>query len=299
DTFSSDKEKLDTFFYASSGVSLPIAEGFEEDTFPPSDWMLAEAGDAYSPWFQDTVRKSGSFSAGAFNTIFIFDNEGRAEGLETPVFDLTRASKPELSFDLAYNYDLYTPPYTTETLLLTDTLDILISTDCGATFTSLFRNQGAALATFAQPILNPLSVESDFISPSDSNWRHYTIDLSAFAGAPEAFIKFNYISGLGGSIYLDNVAIGTSLAVKAAGKIVACRAFPNPASNTVTFCTQPNSPISLSISDVTGRTLLINSAVTDGAGDYTMDIHTLVPGIYLARMSSMNSTSTMKLTIQK
>ncbi len=294
-----DNEKIDTFESVSQGMPLPLSEGFEENTFPPPGWMLQLAGDIFSPWFQDTVRKSGAFSAGAFNSIFYFDNSGRAEGLLSPVLDLTSAPSPQLSFDLAYNFDEYTPPYFTGTFDLTDTLNVLISTDGGVTYTSLFRSNGADLATFAGPIINPLTVDAVFINPADSNWRHYTLDLSQYASAPEAIIKFNYVSGLGGSIYIDNVNVGSPLAGVQVSTPIACSVYPNPAADRVTITGDPNSTAAITILDVAGREVLSRGGMTDGSGAFALNTHALVPGIYLARIAIGRDASTVKLAIER
>jgi predicted esterase len=298
DTFTSNNEKIDTFQLISQGDVLPFNEGFEEAQFPPPGWLLQQAGDIFSPWFQDTVRKSGAFSAGAFNSIFYFDNEGRAEGLLSPVVDLTSMPNPQLSFDVAYNYIRYTPPYFTSTVDFTDTLDILISTDGGANYTSLFRKYGADLATFAEPNLNPLSAQAVIIAPQDSNWRHYTIDLSNYSTAPEAFIKFNYISGLGGSIYLDNVNVSAPLSVKVVTP-VSYNIYPNPAVDRVMVVGDPENQIQITVQDITGRDVLSGEGRTNASGEFLLDTHTLTAGIYLVRTTTGQTVSATKLVIQR
>ncbi|MFI5201202.1 MAG: T9SS type A sorting domain-containing protein [Candidatus Kapaibacterium sp.] len=299
DTIASNNEKLDTFQLISQGSALPFSEGFEESEFPPPGWLLQLAGDIQSPWFQDTVRQSGAFSAGAFNSIFYFDNSGRAEGLLSPVLDLTSTPNPQLSFDIAYNYDRYTPPYTTGgTVDLTDTLEILISTDGGVTYSSLFRKAGAELATFAAPIHNPSSAQAVIITPQDSNWRHYTIDLTPYSSAPEAFLKFNYISGLGGSIYIDNVNVGLPLAVQASAPI-SYHVFPNPASDRVTIVGDAVSKVQVAMLDVAGREVLSSEGMTDGSGSFVLDTHHLIAGVYLVRVNIGQHSTTMKLVIQR
>lgn len=297
DTFTKANQLIDTISYVSKGLALPVSEGFEEDTvFPPPGWLLQLAGDVFSPWFQDTVRKSGSYSAGAFNSIFFFDNAGRAEGLVSPVVDLTSVPDPQLSFDLAYNDVRYTPPYFTGTVNFADTLDVLISTDGGITFTSLFRKAGASLATFSAPTLNPLSYSAVFIQPADSNWRHYTINLSQYATAPEAMVKFNYISGLGGSIYIDNVEFSGPLDVRPASA-VSFQVYPNPATDWVAIVGTPNSESSISVMDAAGREVLSWHGRTNAAGDITLDTRDLAPGIYFMHATLGNETTTTNLAI--
>src|SRR5579883_458978 len=286
--------------YDAHGTSLPVVADFESSsTDLPQGWILEQAGDVYSAWSIDsTVAKSGTNSLNAFNTIWIFDNQGRAEGLLSPVMDMTTTSSPQLSFDVSFTYDQYTPPYVKDTVNFTDTLDILISTDCGATFTSVWRKSGADLATFAEPVMNPLSLQADFFTPDDTNWRHYTIDLSHYASATDATIKFNYISGLGGLIWLDNIRIGTALAVN---EPVATHdgIYPNPANDHATVIGQPGSIIHVEISDIAGHRVSSTDCVANASGAVMLDTHALATGVYLMRIDSGNAMHFEKLVIDR
>jgi len=299
DTLTSANEKIDTFEYASRGISLPVSEGFEESSFPPPGWMLELAGDAYSPWSPDnTVAHSGSVSVGAFNTVLVFDNQGRAEGLLSPVLNLTTIANPQVSFYVAYNYHRYTPPYVTSTVDFVDTLDVLISTDSGATYTSLFRKAGADLATFADPIINPLSISADFIAPKDTNWRRYSVDLSHYAAAPEAIVKFSYISGLGGSIYIDDVNFAGPSAVQTSAPVT-YGVYPNPATDRMTLVSAPGSRVQIAVLDVAGRQVLSAQGMTNGLGEFLLDTHNLIAGVYLIRASVGQTARTGKLIIRR
>ena len=217
----------------SSGTALPsLSEGFEGSTFPPPGWVLQEAGDFYSAWDVDnTTAKTGSQSAGTFNTILIFDNAARAEGLITPLVTVP-ANKPLLSFDVGYNYHRYTPPYFTANVDFADTLEVLLTTDCGAHYSRIFKKGGTQLATFSTPIINSLSIQTDFATPADSNWLTENIDLSSVlngGNATNVRFKFNYISALGGSINIDNVRVGSATGVSPIAKGSIYRIYPNPA----------------------------------------------------------------------
>lgn len=89
-------------------------------------------------WYIDSdVKKSGKNSIGTFNN-FLFYSLGSKNFLATPMLDISSLSYKEFSFNLAFNYVKFTPPYVTAETIFTDTLEVLISTDCGKTFTSLF-----------------------------------------------------------------------------------------------------------------------------------------------------------------
>ncbi len=281
DTITFNNEKKVPFQVKTTGVALPLTEGFE-GVFPPVDWIQYLAGDAYSPWAADsTTFKTGIASMGTFNTILIFDNSGRKEDIASPLLDLTSIANPYLTFDVAYNYHHYAPPVTTIDTIFADTLEVLISTDCGATYTSLYKKGGTQLATFASPILNPTSIAADFIVPADSNWRTEGIDLSAYSTDNKAIVKFSYISALGGSINIDNVKFrGNPVKTEQLQLLHAGNVFPNPANDHV-LVTAGNSVLDhIAIVDMTGKTVMLVNC-EQGRTEMQVNIASLIEGVYI------------------
>lgn len=298
DTITINNTKSDAFQVVTSGMALPLTEGFEGATFPPADWIQYLAGDAYSAWSPDnTVHKTGSGSAGAFNTILIFDNAGRKEELATPLLDLTSAQQPYLSFDVAYNYHRYTPPYLTVDTSFADTLEVFVSTDLGATYTSIYRKRGADLATFTSPILNATSIAAAFIAPTAGNWRTDIIDLAGYAASDKAIFKFSYTSALGGSINIDNIKVaGTPLHTpQMAG--TAYKVYPNPSENRVNIFTGNDHLDRITLADATGKEVLqvIN---TEGNNELSVNTSELANGVYLVRVFTENKVQNTMLTVQ-
>ena len=281
DTVISNNAQAASLHYLANPLTA-LKEGFENRIFPPTGWTLEAAGDFYTAWDVDnTVAKTGSQSAGTFNTILYFDNAGRGEGLITPSITIP-STKPVLSFDVAYNYHEYTPPYFTATVDFADTLEVLVSTDCGAHYSSLYKKGGADLATFSTPIINPLSIQADFATPADSNWRNERIDLSSLSAggsATAAVFKFNYISALGGSINLDNVFVGSVTAVPSDKNTQHFQVYPNPVSDNL-FVSGAAST-SVSIANMLGQVEIATDITSDRqsismaklpAGSYIMTI---------------------------
>jgi pimeloyl-ACP methyl ester carboxylesterase len=298
DTVTANNQQSGTVKRAGAALTA-LNEGFE-GSFPPSGWTLEEAGDFYTAWVDDnTVARTGSQSVNAFNTIFFFDNSGRSEGLITPAISLP-AVKPMLSFDVAYNYHRYTPPYLTATVDFADTLEVLISNDCGASYTRLYKKGGADLATFSNPILNPLAINDLFAAPADSNWRTERIDLSGYpSGGNDVFVKFNYISALGGSINIDNVQIGSATSVAGAASRPGFRVYPNPASGEVRVASSGEAIRKLEVVDMAGRKVLSATAEDQHATLMTLDTRNLPAGIYMLQIHAADGMRMEKLSIKK
>lgn len=285
-------------FYLPAAPLSSLNEGFEGSDFPPPGWTLLQSGDFYTAWEQDnSIALTGSNSATAFNTILIFDNLSRADALVTPPVNVAAMNAPLLSFDVSFSYDRYTPPYFTADVDFADTLEVLASTDCGSHFSSIYRKGGAELATFANPVINPLNLNSLFPVPADSNWRHETIDLNAWktSGSPVIF-KFNYISGLGGAINIDNVYVGANTAVAEVKKNVPVVA-PNPAHDLLWVSLENASLIRLELYDMSGRILL--QKLASGQGQHQLQLSTadLPEGLYLLHITSSEGSFVRKVTL--
>ncbi|RYD53260.1 MAG: T9SS type A sorting domain-containing protein [Sphingobacteriales bacterium] len=262
--------------YYQSVPDTGLSEGFE-GAFPPARWALDPAGDAYSVWAEDnTVARTGQQSLSAFNTILIFDNQGRKEKLVSPLVTV-KPNQSILQFDVAYNYHRYTPPYLNPATDFADTLEVEASTDCGATYQPLYKKGGAQLATFASPILNPLSVNACFINPSVSNWRTESISLSGIAGTTpvNALFRFVYTSALGGSINIDNVAVRSTTAVTSVSGTEAFKLYPNPAQEQVVVSGAAG--MTLTVVNTLGQVLIRQNL---SGTDQTLDVRSLVPGVY-------------------
>ena len=114
----------------------------------------------------------------------------------SPAFNFTALTSPVVHFYCAYR------SYSTEN----DSLQFLISTDNGATFGNVptaFRkafNSTPSLAT------GP-SQTTPFTPTSVSDWRHETVDLSAYAGMNNIVFAFRGVCDYGNNLWLDDFIV--------------------------------------------------------------------------------------------
>lgn len=171
---------------ATGGATLPISEGFVSATFPPTNWGINNGGNAVT-W----VRSNSVGNAPTAGNSARFDNynvnaAGDSDDLVMQPADLSSMGTVQLTFDVAYaRYDAVN----------FDQLDVLVTDDCGQTYTTVYSKSGSTLATDAD----------NTNSYSPGTWRTETIDLSAFAGSSKVDILFRNISGWGNNLYLDNI----------------------------------------------------------------------------------------------
>ncbi len=191
-------------FTINSSASLPFNEDFE-GIFPPNNWTNISA-DEYTgdPWDTDpsvrqwekravTQQSSGvAGNAAAFNGFSYGYNTGGLDELVTPSIDFTNASSPQLKFQVSYKY------YGASNF---EKLRVLVSTDCGVTYSPVYDKQYTelALATAGQST-------TSWAPTLASHWREETIDLSAYAGEITTF-KFEATNGYGNNLYIDKINI--------------------------------------------------------------------------------------------
>ncbi|MEM9920934.1 MAG: T9SS type A sorting domain-containing protein [Bacteroidota bacterium] len=119
--------------------------------------------------------------------------------LLSPNYDFTNITGAKISFDLAYAQ--WIDNAMNPNSLRSDSLFVIVSTDCGSTFDNVvFETGGAEMATSAP-------TNAQFIPVLASQWDNIEVDLSAFSGLPNVTIAIANQSDLGNYLYLDNINI--------------------------------------------------------------------------------------------
>jgi len=76
------------------------------------------------------------------------------------------------------------------------------------------------------------------------------------------------------------------------------KAFPNPASNMITFTFPASQNVSVKVFDISGKEIM-NKVIDGNAGTYTADLSELTSGIYFYQITLDNNTVTRKFSIVK
>ncbi|MCR9173677.1 MAG: M43 family zinc metalloprotease, partial [bacterium] len=172
-----------------TGSALPIVEGFDSGTFAPTGWSVGNGGNQAVTWVQDPNNNGTAPTPGNSASIDFFNTNtsGDQDSLFVLPADFTGLVSAQLTFDKAYAR--YNATYN-------DRMQVLVSTDCGNTWSVELDQAGTALAT--EP-----DQTAAYTNPSV--WVNETIDLSAYVGQSNVQIAFVGISGWGQFLYLDNV----------------------------------------------------------------------------------------------
>src|SRR3989338_3675053 len=189
-----------------AGTTGNFSQNFSSSAFPYANYHIASTtGDNWTR----VATNTGSIK---------YDNYTFAAGKQGDTYiapiDMTTISSPSMTFDVAYRQ------YQTEN----DKLDVFVSSDCGATWTSVYSKQGSTLATGA-------AQTAAFTPASSSDWRNETLSLTSYASASKLHIKFTATSAYGNNLYVDNINIAAA-GVNELNQ-VGMDVYPNPASDVV------------------------------------------------------------------
>ena len=178
---------------SSTGVALPISEGFTATTFVPTNWSLVNANSSPTTWVRTTLAGNAPTTGNSM----MFDNFSYSDGdddeVRLPGASFSGLSSAQLQFDVAY------AAYSTTSF---DGLQVLVSTDCGLTFTSVYNKTGATVAAGNLPTA---AAQTTAFTPTAAQWRTETVNLTAYVGNPKVIVAFRNLSNYGNRLFVDNI----------------------------------------------------------------------------------------------
>jgi|GEM_PF-384396 len=213
-------DSLSKTFSAAGSVNAPLVEGFEGASFPPANWSLVNPDNGIT-WSKAPVGRASSSSA--FVNTYNYPSNGQRDELYTPVIKYSGVDSVKLKFDIA----AVTYSYPGTTGIPIDTLEVILTKDCGNTFTTIYKKWGEDLQTINDPNY-PQS--NEFFPTNTRMWRTDSVDLTAYANDPSIMIAFRLINNYENNVFIDNVSVTTRTLpalLKQRGYLVLPTAFQN------------------------------------------------------------------------
>lgn len=268
--------------------SNPVyTEGFEGSPVPNADWQVINGNAGSNTWEQTTVAAAtGTHCVRLVNSS---SYDGYEDDLIGPSIDMTAVTgtAPTMTFKVAHAQ---------KTSSSADKLQVLVSTNCGQSWTLRKNLSGASLSTAGV-------VSSSFV-PSASQWVTQSVNLSGYATQPDLFYKFVFTSNAGNNIYIDDINISaTPDGVDELENNINFNVYPNPSENTafVSFDLISKENVTVKLFDLVGRKLVDVLDTSLNEGEYQYEISNndkLAPGVYFVTLTAGSHSFTKKLIVK-
>ncbi|TAL57135.1 MAG: hypothetical protein EPN85_14515, partial [Bacteroidetes bacterium] len=204
-------------------ATFPFSEGFTSTTFPPDGWDYISIDNPLAYMSRNgTVGGFGNSAGCVKMEVFAtpYSNFGQVDYLMTPQIDLTTApsSGTVLEFSMAYRqYDSGT----------NETLKVLVSANCGGTWTTIYNKSGSTLSTG--------TATTSAFTPTAAQWRKESVSLTPYVGQSVIF-AFATTCDFGNNIYFDDIVVtnpAVGISENTSGLPISM--YPNPAHQFVTL----------------------------------------------------------------
>ncbi len=285
DQNTSNNEDQFQFYVTTESTSLDFSENFETNGVPPEGWSIVNPDNEIT-WVERSgiIGSDGNTTVAAYMNNFDYDGAGAEDMLKTEIFDLTNLSEAGLSFDVAKTQ--YSSSFS-------DGLRVVISTDCGVTYTTIYEKTGSELSTISD------FVASNWSPSSQNDWRTETINLQDYLGE-NVLIGFVNIAGYGNSTFIDNINLGNVLSVSE-NNLSKIYLYPNPASKEVylKIDNHQSAQVSVTIVNNIGQVLqVLDERAFNTNSEATINVSNYASGIYFITIKAGENTTTKKLVVQ-
>lgn len=261
-------------------------EGFEGSLIPNTDWTISST-DAIK-WQQVTTAKHSGASCVKINNFSAA--AGEVDNLISNTYDLSTITNPFITFWVSYAQAASTN---------NDRLRVLVSTNCGQSWSQRYSKAGSTLKTVTNP------VTSSFLPTTASQWRMESVSLASVATSNNIRIKFEFEGDDGNNIYLDDINIGAINAGLEANleAVIDFNVMPNPFNETsiLAFNLPSHEIVNITVYDVLGKevkSVLNNEKLASGSYRYELNKKDIgASGIYFVRVNVGGASMMKKIVL--
>ncbi len=273
-------------------IPIPVTEGFESPTFPPTNWYVQNS-DASLTWERTTeAAKTGVASMTIRN--FDYTSANTTDKFISSI--LTGGAAFDslfVAFDLAYKPGVQYPGSIDLPL---DTLELQVSKDCGATITTVWKKWGEDLQTINDP---NNSSRDRFVPTSDADWKHINVYITPFTGSQNFQVYFVAKSNKQNNLYIDNINISGKILpqrLKNQGYLIS----PSPFVNTflIHFLQPPTTVKTIGIFNSVGQRVWNKDINGNGNTEMTVSLAGMPAGVYIVKIEYVDKTVVERIVKQ-
>jgi hypothetical protein len=283
-------DTLSKTFSIPGTANAPLSESFVGTAFPPANWSVLNPDGGIS-W---TRSANGNGNAGsAFVNTFNYQTAGQRDDLAMPIISYPAVDSVRLSFDVAAS----TYSYPGSTAVPIDTLEVLVTRDCGNTFTSVYKKWGNELQTISDPNA-PQTTE--FFPATANQWRMESIDLTQYAAQSPLLVMFRVSNNFENNIFIDNVNFTTRTVpaqLKQQGYVIYPTAFAN--SFTVWHYQTPSTVKYINVVNSAGQTVWSKQFNGNADKQVSVDLNGKAAGVYVVEVGYVDSNKNVVQRVVK
>lgn len=264
-----------------AATAAPLTNNFTSTSFPYANWLLNDPDNAF-PWARVSTN-GGSLKKDCYTD----GNVGEMDDFIIEPVDMSAMSAGSLQFNVSHRQ--YSAAYT-------DGLQVLISTDCGVTWTSVWNKSGATLSTVA-------GYTTSVFTPTATQWRAECINLTPYAGQNKVFVMFRATTGYGNNIYVDDINISSTAC--ATGIVEESSSnnlnlYPNPANSlvNVSFNLADKSEVTVNVYNTLGEIVYTeNKGEMIGAQIVSINTENFSSGIYMVELVAGETKTVSRMNV--
>ena len=283
-------------FIVTGGAPLPYFEDFEEGNAEDKGWII-ENDDNQITWKNYSIGGNGSNKAMGID-FHNYTNFGARDRFISPIINLDMNYVSSIKLHFQHAYAKYYAAYT-------DSLIVLISTDCGDNWTRIMAKGEDDNGSFAT---HELTTEEFIPSTADdwcgSGWGSdcYTIELMGYANlSKNVKIAFESYNMRGNYLYIDNFMIDYSLGTTDEIEVnTNFEIFPNPNNGSFSLSGfKDMEQAKIEVFDPLGRLVYIEKQLElSSQRTLNIDLKKTSHGIYLVKISNNNTSYSQKFIIE-
>jgi hypothetical protein len=259
-------------------TSAPVIEGLEDSNFPANGWAISDVANDGTNWYWNDQGQFGLDGATLFD--FFSAPSGQTDDFISPSLDLSGLTAAYCNF--AYTKANYLSGAGN------DKLQVRVSTNCGATWTTVWTKTSPDLDT--EPATN-----SAYIPNASTEWATASVDLSQWAGQTDVLVAFRAVSGYGNLLHLDNINISAIPSnVNDVKQSFESSVYPNPSTGLITINGQRDTEVK--IFDAMGN--LVESVYMNNPVQ-SLNLDAYANGLYNVQLVHNGTATTHRVTIQK
>ena len=222
----------------------------------------------YMPWF-----RIGSFATGTSSVLIV--------------------PTPAVSGNVAMDF---WEAYAQNNAADNDKIEVVYSTNCGSSWTTLWSATGSAHATTAP------TATAGWLPTPTSGWTKRSMSLNSLPAG--SILGIRATDGGGNNLFVDDINVRSGLSIKnEISSLNAITLSPNPAKDftTLSFHLNDATTVDIQVVDALGRTVVSKSEgkMSSGAQEVRINTADLAAGMYLVKVATENGSITERISVVK